>query len=233
MAWSYRIQEIRKPGLVSILVAYLLLKDGQPFATEEFTLQPAEFSGLTTVQKEALVRSRILERIAAFVQTDASAGDLVPLVGVDVEIGGAKQILAQEIASDPLNRGYAAMDAAARLVSLNSANRTAPSRLVWQGTFAAKNIATTAALMLKLRTFADGSSANQEETVLRKAVALSLDMLAVQNGLDICSAEVPGMLTTLQAVGVLTAEDAAFISGFQLMSRAYELIGRDATEADL
>jgi len=83
MAWTYRIDEIQKPGLNVIRLKTTLKKDGNSYVSIAAEAAPEELQGLTNNQKLTLFEQRIKEQASRYILTDNVVSGMESLLGTE------------------------------------------------------------------------------------------------------------------------------------------------------
>ena len=135
-------------------------------------------------------------------------------------------ILRNEINTDPLGRGYAQMSIDQKVNSLNTVKRALKQRLITARALLAEIDPVVAGIIyVKLKTAAENNP----------VIAMAMDMMTTYSdggGLDICHPNTQVFIDSLLGV-LFTQEEVDAVKGLASITRAQELIGRDATVEDL
>ncbi len=145
--------------------------------------------------------------------------------GVNI-IVSERDIIRNEIGVDPLLKGYAAMTNEQKLASLNTKDRLLKEKFITARTLLAELDPLVAATI-----YGKFIAAAAQNPV----IAMAVDMLKTYSdggGIDICHPNTLAFIGTLSG-SLLTAEEVTALQGLALTTRAKELIGRNAVEADL
>lgn len=131
--------------------------------------------------------------------------------------------LKAELTTDPLERGYAAMDADAAAASLNAADRTVVETGKYVNTkslYSTLGAAAAETIIGKLE--AAAASASPLAPIVKRAVSW---FLPSEQGIDVGNTVTRGMIDQLVTASVLTSEEAASLNAIaeKTVSRAAEL----------
>lgn len=82
--WTYKPTKIGRPSLVQLKIVFVLLLNGEEYATDSIRLSPDELDGKTLTEKKQYLNNKVKEKCSDYIRTNNIAEGLISIIGTEV-----------------------------------------------------------------------------------------------------------------------------------------------------